>query len=414
MSAPRSLLKGFARKVDRAKPDPKKRVTVFDPDTRGLCLRITPKGRKTYTIVARDPRGKQVWREVGDASSMSLDEARDRAREGVRRIKGGLEPFPPPEPFVAPDSVESVVTNFLKRHVHKEGLRTAPEVERIFNVYVLPTWRGRTFIDVRRADMTALLDQVEDNNGPVMADRVLAAVSKLCNWYATRSDDYSSPIVRGMRRSSPKDRARKRVLSHDEIRLIWPVLGRIGPFGDFVKILLLTAQRRAKVAEMRWDDIGDDGTWSIPTEKREKNNPGALRLPGLAIEIIRGLKATKGNPYVFPAASKRKGEPAPMSGFAQLKAALDRRVTEANDGRPLEHWTLHDLRRTARSLMSAAGVRPDIAERVLGHAIAGVEGVYDQHDYFEQRAEALEHLAALVSRILSPASRNVVKTREGW
>ncbi len=74
-----------------------------------------------------------------------------------------------------------------------------------------------------------------------------------------------------------------------------------------------------------------------------------------------------------------------------------------------EHWTPHDLRRTARSLMSRAGIRPDIAERALGHAIAGVEGVYDRHSYFDQKGDALEALAALIDRILQGNENNVVQ-----
>ena len=242
----------------------------------------------------------------------------------------------------------------------------------------------------------------QTRDGLVMADHVLAALSKLFNWYASREDDYSSPIVRGMRRSSPKERARKRILSHDEIRRIWPMLDEAGRFGAFVKVLLLTGQRRAKVAEMKWSDIAEDGTWEIPTNAREKNNPGALRLPEAVMAIIRAQKPMKGNPHVFPG---RRGD-GPMAGFSPLKRTLDAKITE-----PLDHWTLHDLRRTARSLMSEADVRPDIAERVLGHAITGVEGVYDRHGYAEQKADALGKLAALLDRIVNPVPENVVPLR---
>ena len=74
--------------------DPKKRLTIFDSDTRGLCVRVTPTGAKSYTIVARDPTGKQVWAAVGDYDAMTLEQARTKAQEGVARIKAGLEPFP--------------------------------------------------------------------------------------------------------------------------------------------------------------------------------------------------------------------------------------------------------------------------------------------------------------------------------
>ena len=69
--------------------------------------------------------------------------------------------------------------------------------------------------------------------------------------------------------------------------------------------------------------------------------------------------------------------------------------------RPLPNWTLHDLRRTAKTLMVRAGVRPDISERVLGHAIAGVEGTYDRHSSADEKRDALEKLAVMIERILN-------------
>jgi integrase len=94
---------------------------------------------------------------------------------------------------------------------------------------------------------------------------------------------------------------------------------------------------------------------------------------------------------------------APINGFAKVKKALDREITRirAAAGRPaMEGWCLHDLRRTARSLMSRAKVPSDHAERVLNHVIGGVRGIYDRHDYADEKRAALEALAALVTRII--------------
>ena len=109
--------------------------------------------------------------------------------------------------------------------------------------------------------------------------------------------------------------------------------------------------------------------------------------------------------YVFPSRAKT-----PFSGFGKSKAALDKAVLAAMNRQakkgakvePLPNWTLHDLRRTAKTLMVRAGVRPDISERVLGHIIAGVEGTYDRHSYADEKRDALEKLAAMIDRILNP------------
>jgi integrase len=166
-----------------------------------------------------------------------------------------------------------------------------------------------------------------------------------------------------------------------------------------VKIALLTGQRRAKVATMRWADVAD-GVWTIPAEPREKVNPGALRLPKLALDVIEAQPKIDGNPFVFAGRGKKA-----FNSFSDGKEDLH--ATAA-----IAPWVIHDLRRTARSLMARAGVRSDVAERTLGHVIQGVEGVYDRHAYFNEKGEALAALAALVKRILEGSAGNVVQLAE--
>ena len=124
-----------------------------------------------------------------------------------------------------------------------------------------------------------------------------------------------------------------------------------GVFGAFVRVALLTGQRRQKVIGMKWDDISADGEWSIPVAKREKSTAGSLMLPQTAIDIIHAQPRFASNPYVFAGVGTN-----PIGGMSKRKRRFDKQAG-------LSGWTIHDLRRTARSLMSRAGVRPDIAER---------------------------------------------------
>jgi integrase len=243
--------------------------------------------------------------------------------------------------------------------------------------------------------VTKLLDVIERENGPRQADYVLAIVRGIMNWHATRDDDYVSPIVRGMARTKPADRKRERILSDDEIRQLWPVLGTRGSFGALLKLALLTGQRREKVAAIRW--VAVDGVWTIPTEAREKGNAASLHLAKSALAIVKAQPRIEGNPYVFPG----RGE-GHFNGFSPCKRALDEKLAQ---GKPIAPWVIHDLRRTARSLLSRAGVSVDVAERVLGHVIGG--GVYDRHSYESEKRDALNRLAATVERILNPPDDNV-------
>ena len=186
-----------------------------------------------------------------------------------------------------------------------------------------------------------------------------------------------------MRRSNPKERARTRILDDDELRIIWKTAEGNGEFGVLVRLLLLTGQRRDKAASMRWEDI-KDGAWTIPSEDREKGNAKVLPLPKMAIDIIEAQPRFA----AFVIARKNYHTKAKTDFVAKLP--------------PMPQWQLHDLRRTARSLMSRAGVLPHIAEQVLGHAIAGVGGIYDRHRYEAEKAHALKALAGLIENILRP------------
>jgi integrase len=311
---------------------------------------------------------------------MSIEDARDIARTVLRSIRQA-----------SPDSFEGVAWEWFKRHVVKRGLRSGFELERFLKSNIIPVWAGRDFASIKRGDVAKLLDRIEDENGARQADYALAVVRQICNWYATRDDNYSSPVVHGMRRTNPKERARDRVLADDEIRAIWNAAS--GSYGRLVRFLLLTAQRREKVAAMRWEDLKGN-VWTIPTEEREKGNAGELMLPPAALEVLGERDQMNG--LVFPGAGGKQ-----ISGWSKYKAQLDKKSGVSG-------WVLHDLRRTSRSLMTRAGISSEVAERVLGHAIPGVEGVYNRHAYFNEKADTLRRLAGLLSLILNPPVENVI------
>jgi integrase len=377
---------------------PRPRAYAYpDPELVGHYIRVQPSARRSFVIVARSPSGKQVWANVGAADVMPIEEARDRARVAIKRVRDGLPAIEiPPD---GPITVQQVAEQWLKRHAKAKRLRTEKQITRFLRVHVYPQWGGRPLLSIRRSDVAALLDHIEDNFGARQADMVLTVIRSIMNWHATRHDDYHPPIVRAMRRQNPKEHTRARILTDDEIRAIWKTAEGAGRFGAIVRLCLLTAQRRTKVSTMKWSDLSDNGEWTIPKEPREKDTAGSLQLPQAALDIIRAQPRLASNPYVFGMRQDK-----PFSGFGVTKTAFDAKL-------PIERWVIHDLRRTARSLMSRAGISSEHAERVMGHALAGVEGVYDRHSYAAEKAHALARLAALVDGIVNPRE-NVTTMRK--
>ena len=165
-----------------------KRYTHADPELPGHYVRVQPNGMRAFVVVARDPRGKQHWRTVG-APPMNIDDARDIGRKVIRSIREA-----------PPDSFEAVAKEWFKRHVKKRGLRSADELDRFMRQHLYDAWSGRDLASIRRKDVADLLDHIEDEHGARQADYALAVVRQIFNWQTARDENFSSPVVRGMRR----------------------------------------------------------------------------------------------------------------------------------------------------------------------------------------------------------------------
>ncbi len=383
---------------------------------RGFGVRVTKAGAKSFIVNYRLKRREHRYT-IGAYPDWKVLPAVREARKLRERIDRGDNPQADKAPPPATLTVSNVLDDFITRYVRNNDrpLRSADQIQSAFNRLVKPRIGRLGIYDIPRSKIAEMFDEIEDEAGPVMADRTLAYLRKAFNWRATRDDRFVPPIVRGMARTKPKERARTRVLSDDEIRAIWPALGNAGVFGALLKALLLTAQRRDEVARMSRAEIGEDGIWTIPAERYKTKRPNFVPLSKAARDLIDGQEKIEGCDYVFPSSADT-----PFSAFAKSKAALDQSILNAmqeaaSEGEtiePIPNWTLHDLRRTAKTLMVRAGVRPDISERVLGHVISGVEGTYDRHSYADEKRDALDKLATMIERILNPPPSNVATLDE--
>jgi integrase len=384
--------------VERAKVEPGKQRSIYwDEGFRTFGLMVSNTGHKSYVYQYRDRTTRQQSR-VTFLFDLGLKKAKAAAEEARMRVQLGGKPLDEIGAAKASRKAETLKAISEEYLAHKQGgagLRSKKQVKSVLDRLVYPKLGSRPINDIKRSEIIRMLDGISEEQGPVAADYTLAIVRKIMNWHAIRSDDFRSLIVRGMSHTKPKERARDRVLTDDELRAIWKAAGEsTGPFGPMLRFILLTACRRTEAASMRRSEVvGTD--WIIPASRYKTKTETVLPLSQAAQAVLQALPRKVD--YFFTTGKK------PISGFSKFKSSFDKACGVTD-------WTIHDLRRTARSLMSRAGVPSDHAERALGHVITGVRGTYDRHAYHAEKKQAFEALAAQIDRILDPQD-NVVPMR---
>lgn len=393
---------------------------LADKEVKGFVARCLNSGAVTYGYRYRDKTtGKQRWLGLGLHGNITAEQARDFAKKAAGEVadkkdpQGDLEVSRAEakrEMLANQNTVNVVLDAFEKDHV--EGLRSGDQVKTAFTNHVRPRIGDKSIYDLKRSDITTMLNEIKAESGPVIADRVLAHVRKAFNWQMVQDDEFKSPIVRGMAKTKPKERARKRILADDEIRDVWKALEQIerpACYPRYVKSLLLAMTRRNESARMHTDELEGD-LWIIPGARYKNKQDHVIPVTAAIRELI-GEKPAGCNAnswFVFSTTHGAKG----FSGFSKAKKELERiiaKIRKAQGRAPMKQWQLHDLRRTGRSLMSRAKVDADHAERCMGHVIGGVRETYDRYEYLDEKRQAFEALASMLDMILHPPADNVIQ-----
>jgi integrase len=393
-----------------AAPSNGKDRAIYWHDKRpGFGLMVTANGKRSFVFQYRNGQGES--RRASLSGTTKLDDAHKWADILQGDVAKGVDPVEKKKADRVAQSKRGKFRTIAKDYVKREGPRVRSMDQRvaILERLVYPVIGDKVAVKLKRSDIVALLDDVQDEHGAAMADAVLMVVRRICNWHAARDDDFRSPIVPGMGRSNAD--GRERILSDDEIRAVWQTTGEIIAnaeaesiglfmFSQLLRYLLLTATRRNEAA--RIDSVErSGGDWLIPAARMKNKRDFLIPLSEAAMRLLDAVPVIGGRnagPIFTTNGTK------PIAAFAQFKKAFDKRCSVTG-------WTIHDLRRTARSLMSRAGVDPDHAERALSHTIGGIRGTYDRHAFYKEKKFAFQALAAELALIVDPQP-NVIAMRK--
>jgi integrase len=391
--------------VENAKPSNTRREIS---DGRGLFLVVQPSGGKSWAYRYRFA-GKPVKLTLGSSPQVSLGAARKLAAEARHKVEQGTDPGA--EKVAArraekaaaadheADTVERLVAQFIEQHA-KRKTRSWRATERILQRNVLPAWRGCSVHDITKRNVIDLVEAIAADH-PITANRTLAHTRKFFNWLVDRDVLPNSPC-RSVKAPGP-EKARERTLSDSEIAQFWHAADDTEPMGAFLRILLLTAQRRGEVAGMRWSEIDQaERTWTLPSSRTKNKQRHIVPLSRQAWAIIESMPRIAGSDFVF--ARDR-------SGFDACKKRLDARM------QTVEPWVMHDLRRSCATGLQRLGVRLEVTEAVLNHTSgsrAGIVGIYQRHDWKDEKALALQAWADHVETLITgkPAA-NVIRLAQG-
>ena len=391
-------------------------ATIWDAGhreaVRGFGVR-RQRGDPVYVIKYR-VLGRQRFVTIGPhGSPWTPEKARREAKRLLGLVADGKDPAD--EKAQAQlrerDTLGKIAEAYLTVARDRQKPRSYVETKR----HLLANWKplhSTSVFKIRRRHVTDRLREITQAQGPTAAMHARAALSTFFNWaIAEGYEIIANPVIGTNRPLTGK--ARERVLSETEFRAIWRAC-RDDDHGRIVRLLILTAQRRDEVGGLRWSELAGDN-WTIPGARTKNHREHSLPLAPAALALIEASPRRNDRDFIFGDGPRKSGDPQRgYSGWSKSKAALDKRISEAL-GSPLPVWTLHDLRRTAATIMAdRLGVLPHIIEAILNHVSghrAGVAGVYNRARYADEMREALERWAREVSRIVAGRPRTLTLQR---
>jgi integrase len=394
---------------------------LWDAAQPGLAVRVSPKGRRTWVVIRRRAGAKRLtFHTLGSYPAMTLKAAREATPAILLMLARGEHPKELQRAKLREavrlreNTFGSVAEKYIARTEFAK-MRTRDKVESVIQRELLgrrrvkgqwldspgrANWRNTPIAEISRRDVIAMVGRVAS---PWQAPKALVSARQIFDFAVDLGQLEVSPCSGRMLKRTPGScPPRTRVLSNDELRLIWASSLRVGfPFGSLVRLLLLTGCRRNEISDARWGEI-DLGAalLTIPGERFKTGSAHSVPLVAGAVALLGELPRFASGDYVLSTTAGRR----PVSGFSKMKLKLEQVVRELQGeaAGDLPQWGLHDLRRTVRTRLSELGVAPHVAELVIGHKQRGIHAVYDLHSFDAEKRNALLRWEGLLLSIVDP------------
>jgi integrase len=375
-------------------PNGKTEAIIFDEDIPGFGLRLREGGSRVWVFqYSRDDHTRRMT--LGKWPKLSAQAAREMVRPLIHQVGLGRDPANEKQEARAhKETFGETVAVYLKIKASELRPRTLDEFQRYLSGYAR-SLHSRPLVAVTQVEIADLLTKIAEDRGVVTANRVRADICSLFNWAAKRGTVQANPAAFTEKRP---ERSRDRVLSDRELATIWNALPD-GDFGQIIKLLMLSGQRRSEIGGLRWSEIDmANGVINLPADRIKNGRPHTIPISKPMQAILQSQPRTLGRDYVF-------GRGNGFSNWSAAKLALDACLPDG-----MHPWTLHDLRRSAVTGMAELGIAPHIIEATVNHLSGhkgGVAGVYNRANYAAERREALERWSAHVTALVSAKSSAV-------
>ena len=404
-------------------PPPPDQLDYFDSKARGLGMRVSYGGRKSFFVMYSNTKGKRQRLGLGEYGrieddKLSLAEARKRARVQLGEVAQGRDPAAGARAARAAPTVQALASDFITMQ-RKRGRKSADQQEERLVRDVLPTLGSHKARDVRRADIKTLLSEITDRPAPVLANRAHEIIRAMFN-FGIEEEDYgleNNPADRLGKHRNP-EQGRDRWLALDEIGDYWQALDH-EPAGAAaaLRLCLLTGQRQSNVLGIRLDQLAlEDRLWLIPASTTKTSKPYKVPLSTAAVGIIQA-RIIEVEEAERRRAGRARRDPAPVTWLfpgkngekpiSQNLTGDAHRSTCKRAG--IADYTPHDHRHTFATHCEQMGISRLIWDGIMGHSANGMADLYSGYDFAEQRLDCMERWA---DRIAAAMGDNVVPIKQ--